>query len=287
MVAARVQAPYRYRIVYRERLEACQWWITVQIEQVAKDCGLCAVQYGALHVSIYSKQVYHYLMDKLFSRAIRAALGGFLWFFAVIFVPAWTLNYWQGWLFFWTLAICTSLATIYIARSDKKLLESRLNMGPKAEKTMIQKIITAIGAPVFIGAIVLMVFDHRFEWSPAVPAYISILGDILAALGILMYFFVVKENRYAAAAVEVVEGQMVVSTGLYALIRHPMYTGAILVFIGMPLALGSWWGLLSVPIFIAGFSWRLLHEETFLSKNLPGYAEYMRKVHYRLVPYIW
>ena len=98
---------------------------------------------------------------------------------------------------------------LYVARHDlycaqrQKLLESRLNMGPKAEKTMIQKIITAIGAPVFIGAIVLMVFDHRFEWSPAVPAYISILGDILAALGILMYFFVVKENRYAAAAVEV------------------------------------------------------------------------------------
>ena len=226
-------------------------------------------------------------MNTLFSRAIRGALGGFLWFFALIFIPAWTLDYWQGWAFFLTLAICTSLATIYIAHSDKKLLESRLNMGPKAEKTTTQKIITAIGAPVFVAAIVIMVLDHRFGWSPSVPGLVSMLGDILVALGILIYFFVVRENRYAAATVVVVEGQTVVSTGLYAVIRHPMYTGAILVFIGMPLALGSWWGLLFVPLFMGGFAWRLLDEETFLSKNLPGYTEYMRKVRYRLAPYVW
>jgi len=139
----------------------------------------------------------------------------------------------------------------------------------------------------FVVATVIMVLDHRFGWSPFVPCYISISGNILAALGILMYFFVVRENRYAAAAVKVVEGQTVVCTGPYAIIRHPMYTGAILVFIGMPLALGSWWGLLFALLFIGGFVWRLLHEETFLSINLPGYTEYMCRVRYRLVPYIW
>jgi protein-S-isoprenylcysteine O-methyltransferase Ste14 len=220
-------------------------------------------------------------------RAIFAALRGFLWFFAVIFIPAWTFDYWQGWAFFLTLATSTSLATIYIARTDKKLLESRLNIGPKAEKTATQKIITALGVPVNVAAIVTMVLDHRFGWSPPVPALASIVGDILGALGILMYFLVVRENRYAAAAVQVVEGQTVVSTGPYAVMRHPMYAGAIVVLIGMPLALASWWGILFLPLFIGLLAWRLLNEEAFLSKNLAGYPEYMQRVKYRLVPYLW
>jgi protein-S-isoprenylcysteine O-methyltransferase Ste14 len=226
-------------------------------------------------------------MTSLHLRAFLSAIIGSIVFFAFIFVPAWTLDYWQGWAFFMTLAVCTSPATIYIALHDKQLLESRMNMGPTAEKTRVQKIITALGAPLFIPAIMIMVLDHRFGWSPAVPAIVSILGDGLAALGILIYFFVVRENRYAAAAVQVVEGQTVVSTGLYAIVRHPMFTGAILVFIGMPLALGSWWGFLFVVVFILGFALRLLNEERYLCENLAGYTEYMRKVHYRLAPYIW
>lgn len=226
-------------------------------------------------------------MDNLYSRAIRATVGGFVCMFAVIFIPAWTLDYWQGWAFFLTLSISTTLCTIYLALHDKKLLESRMRMGPRAEKTSAQKTITAIGSLIFIPATVIIVFDHRFAWSPAVPAYISILGDALGALGILLYFFVIKENRYAAATIDVVEGQTVVSTGPYAIVRHPMYTGAIVVLIGMPLALGSWWGLLFVPLFVTGFAWRLVNEEKFLQENLEGYAQYMHKVRYRLVPYIW
>jgi protein-S-isoprenylcysteine O-methyltransferase Ste14 len=226
-------------------------------------------------------------MDSLHLRAIRSALVGFIWFFAVIFIPARTLDYWQGWVFFLTLSILTSLATIYIALHDKELLESRLHGGPTAEKTPAQKIITSVGALVFVAAIVVMVFDHRFGWSPAVPAWLSILGDALGALGILGYFVVVKENRYAAGVVQVVEGQTVVSTGPYAFVRHPMYAGALPVLIGAPLALGSWWGLLFTPLFIAWFAWRLLNEEEFLRQNLPGYARYARRVRYRLVPHVW
>ncbi len=144
-----------------------------------------------------------------------------------------------------------------------------------------------MGSLLFIAAVVLMVLDHRFRWSPAVPAFISILGNAVCALGIVLYILVVRENRFAAATVDVVQGQTVVSTGPYAVVRHPMYSGAIMVFIGAPLALGSWWGLLTVPIFVAGFAWRLLHEEQFLGERLPGYAEYMDKVRYRLVPYVW
>jgi protein-S-isoprenylcysteine O-methyltransferase Ste14 len=226
-------------------------------------------------------------MDPLYRRAILGTLVGAAAFFAVIFIPAWTLDYWQGWAFFLTLMISTALVTIHMARHDKPLLESRLRMGPTVEKTAVQKTITSVGRPVLVGAFVIMVFDHRFGWSPAVPAYLSILGDVLGALGILIYFFVIRENRFAAATVDVVGGQTVVSTGPYAIVRHPMYAGAILVFVGAPLALGSWWGLLLTPLFVAGFAWRLLDEEKYLRERLPGYAEYTRMVPYRLLPYIW
>lgn len=227
------------------------------------------------------------IVDKLYLRAVRAALVGYVWFFAVIFIPAWTLAYWRGWALFLTLSISTTLATIYIALHDRKLLESRLHGGPTAETSRAQKVITATGMVAFVLAIVIMVLDHRFGWSPEVPAWLSILGNILGALGVLVYFFVVRENRHAAAAVTVVEGQGVVATGPYSVIRHPMYTGALLTCIGMPLALGSWWGLLFVPLFVGWFAWRLLDEEKFLRANLRGYEDYTHKTRYRLIPYIW
>jgi protein-S-isoprenylcysteine O-methyltransferase Ste14 len=161
-------------------------------------------------------------------------------------------------------------------------------MGPTFEKTAVQKIITSIvGQLVFVTAFVIMPLDHRFGWSPLVPVNLSVLGDVLGALGMLIYFLVIKENRFAAATVDVVEGQTVVTTGPYAIVRHPMYVGAILVFLGAPLALGSWWGLLLTPIVIGGFAWRLSDEERYLRDNLTGYVQYTRTVRYRLVPYIW
>jgi protein-S-isoprenylcysteine O-methyltransferase Ste14 len=226
-------------------------------------------------------------MNDLFSRIVRATVRGTVVFLAILFVFAGTINYWQGWAFVGTLMVSSLLVTIYIALNDRELLESRLRMGPAAENTSAQKVITAVGFLVFVPTLVITVLDHRFGWSPRVPAYVSILGDALAALGIHIYFLVVKENRYAASTIEVVEGQTVVSTGPYAIVRHPMYSGAILVFLGMPLALGSWWGLLFTPLSFGWFAWRLLDEERFLRANLTGYEEYLRKVRYRLVPHVW
>jgi protein-S-isoprenylcysteine O-methyltransferase Ste14 len=226
-------------------------------------------------------------MNNLYFRAIRTTLVGTAAFFAIIFIPAWTLDYWQGWVFIATLSVSSALVTIYMALFDQKLLESRLCVGPTAETTPAQKIIVTIGLPVFVAAIIIMVLDHRFHWSPPVPAYLSILGDAFGVLGILIYFLVIRENRYAASTVKVAEHQSVISTGPYAIVRHPMYAGAIVVLVGAPLALGSWWGLLFTPLFIAWFAWRLLNEEEFLRMNLPGYAEYTRKVRYRLAPHIW
>jgi len=226
-------------------------------------------------------------MRNLYLRAVRSTIVGFVALFGVIFIPAWTLNYWQGWLFFATLAISSTLAAVYIVIHDPKLFARRVAMGPGAEKSRTQKIITAVGGPVFVAALVAMVFDHRFGWSPAVPDWVSTTGDILIVLGLYVYHLVTKENSYAAATVGVVVGQTVCSTGPYAFLRHPMYTGAILVFLGAPLALGSWWGLLVVPVAVAGFAWRLLDEEKVLTNGLPGYAEYLRQVRYRLVPHVW
>ena len=226
-------------------------------------------------------------MNDLFSRIVRATVAGTVVFLAIIFIPAGTVDYWQGWAFAGTLMVSSLLVTIYMALNDRELLESWLRMGPTAEKTSAQKVITAVGFVVFVAALVIIVLDHRLGWSPRVPAYLSILGDALAVLGILIYFLVVRENRYAASTIEVVEGQTVISTGPYAIVRHPMYAGAILVFLGTPLALGSWWGLLFTPLFIGWFAWRLLDEERFLRANLRGYDEYMRMARYRLAPYVW
>ena len=226
-------------------------------------------------------------MNDLFSRLAWATASGAVAFLAVIFIPAGTVDYWQGWAFAGTLLVSSLLVTVYMAINDRELLESRLSMGPTAETTASQKMITAIGFAVFVAAIVIMALDHRFGWSPRVPAYLSLFGDALAVLGIVIYFFVVKENRYAAATIAVVEGQRVVSTGPYAIVRHPMYSGAILVFLGAPLALDSWWGLMFTPLFIGGFAWRLLDEERFLSENLSGYDAYMRQIPYRILPYVW
>ena len=137
----------------------------------------------------------------------------------------------------------------------------------------------------FIALFVFPAFDHRFGWSP-VPLYISLAGDVLVAFGFLFIFFVFKVNTYAAT-IQIAEGQKVISTGPYALVRHPMYAGALVMLIGVPLALGSWWGLFTLALIMPVLIWRLLDEEKFLSKNLPGYTEYCQKVRYRLVTSVW
>jgi protein-S-isoprenylcysteine O-methyltransferase Ste14 len=120
-----------------------------------------------------------------------------------------------------------------------------------------------------------------------VPASVSVLGDALIALAFLFIFFVFKENSYGASTIQIAEGQTVISTGPYALVRHPMYAGALVMLIGTPLALGSWWGLFAVLLILPVLIWRLLDEERFLRQNLAGYAEYQTKVKYRLLPFIW
>jgi protein-S-isoprenylcysteine O-methyltransferase Ste14 len=162
-----------------------------------------------------------------------------------------------------------------------------MNVGPRAEKEPAQKIIMRLALLGFIAMLVFPVLDHRFGWS-SVPASVSVLGDALIALAFLFIFFVLKENSYGASTIQIAEGQTVVSTGPYALVRHPMYAGALVMLVGTPLALGSWWGLFALlHIILPVLIWRLLDEERFLRQNLAGYAEYQTKVTYRLLPFIW
>jgi Putative protein-S-isoprenylcysteine methyltransferase len=218
------------------------------------------------------------------------AFGGLLFLLivlaAALFLPAWTLYYWQAWIFLSVFSVSVLAVTIYLMKKDPKLLERRVNGGPGAEKEKSQKIIQFLASIAFITMFVVSAIDHRFGWS-RVPPYVVAVGDVLVALGLLIVFFVFKENTFTSAIIEVDTGQKVISTGPYKFVRHPMYTGGLVMLLGVPLALGSWWGLLTViPIAIVIIQ-RLFDEEKFLAKNLPGYSGYQKKVRHRLLPFIW
>lgn len=205
---------------------------------------------------------------------------------ALLFVPAGTLGYWQAWVFMAVFVGASSAIGIYLALKDPELLERRMQAGPAAEKETTQKIFMAFAMAGFIALLIFPAFDHRFGWSK-LPPYVVLAGDALVALGFFLTFLVLKENSYSASTVQVVEGQKVISTGPYAIVRHPMYAGALVMLVGIPLALGSWWGLCALLFIVPVLIWRLLDEERLLRKELPGYVEYTRKVPYRLVPYLW
>ena len=225
-------------------------------------------------------------MNDVTRRGLRSSLFGILALAALLFILAGTLDYWQAWLFMAVFVCASGACGIYLALHDPKLLERRMHVGPRAEKEPAQKIIMAFAMVGFIAMLVFPALDHRFGWS-SMPASVALLGDALIALGFLFTFFVFRENSYSASTIQIAEGQTVVSTGPYALVRHPMYAGALVMLVGVPLALGSWWGLFVLLVILPVLIWRLLDEERFLRQNLPGYAEYQTKVKYRLMPFIW
>ena len=156
----------------------------------------------------------------------------------------------------------------------------------EAEKEKTQKIVMLFAMISFVAIFVVSALDYRFMWSP-VPIVVVVVGDIVVALGFFITLLVVKENTFASATIEVNEDQRVVSSGLYSIVRHPMYSGGLLIVFGTPLALGSLWGFVISILSIVWLVARLVHEEKFLSANLPGYDEYRQRVRYRLIPYIW
>jgi protein-S-isoprenylcysteine O-methyltransferase Ste14 len=204
---------------------------------------------------------------------------------ALLFISAGTLDYWQAWTLL-AVYFAPSLAiTLYLMKKDPKLLERRMRGGPAAEKEPAQRVIMFFASLGFIALIVVPALDHRFGWS-YMPPIMSTAGDAFVLLGWLAIFLVFKENTFTAATIQLAPGQIVVSTVPYAL-RHPMYAGALVMFLGIPIALGSWWGLLVFVVMIPALIWRLLDEEEFLANNLAGYLEYQKKVRHRLIPLVW
>jgi protein-S-isoprenylcysteine O-methyltransferase Ste14 len=225
-------------------------------------------------------------MQTLGARAFRSSLVGIVILAALLFVPAGTLDYWQAWVFMAVFVCSSSAVTVYLAIHDPELLERRMRAGPGPEREGAQKIIIILVMTGFLAMLVVPALDRRFGWSH-VPAYVCLVGAALVALSFFLIFFVLRANTYAASTVQVAEGQKVISTGPYALVRHPMYAGCFPMLVGIPLALGSWWGLAGLLVFVPTLIWRLVDEEGFLRKNLPGYTEYADKVRYRLVPHVW
>lgn len=200
----------------------------------------------------------------------------------LIFLPAGTFAYWQGWLFLGVCGVCSSLTFLYLAKNDRELLGRRLR-GPMQEARGAQKVIaTAMYLCLFFN-VVLSALDHRFGWTGNVPLLV-LVGNVLVVAGLYLYFLVYRENRFAAATVEVAEGQHVISTGPYGIVRHPLYVALVTVAAGIPLALESYLGLIFVVPLVALVVWRLLDEEALLAKNLSGYAEYQVQTRWRLIP---
>jgi protein-S-isoprenylcysteine O-methyltransferase Ste14 len=225
-------------------------------------------------------------MDPLHRQAIVQGLPWTLLFGVLIFLSAGTFDYWQGWLFLGTFAVSTVGFTVYLALYDRPLLERRMKAGPQHEREWSQKIIVSLIFLAFFALIVLPALDYRFAWSPVAPL-VSILGDALILLSFLFIFWVTRVNSFAASSIRVEQNQRVIDRGPYAHVRHPMYAGAIWLFVGMPLALGSWWSLGLIVPFVPVLVWRLLDEERILRRDLPGYIEYTHRVRSRLIPFIW
>jgi len=225
-------------------------------------------------------------VHKLVIPTIRTFLLGALALGVLLFLPAGTLDYWQAWVFIAVFLVSANAIGVYLSLRNPVLLERRLKVGPGAEQNPAQKVIMSLAVVGFLGVMVFSALDHRFGWSP-VPSYISLAGAALVAIGFLVDLLVFRENTYGASTIQTFEGQKVISTGPYGIVRHPMYAGVLVMTIGTPLALGSFWGLGVVALTVPVLAWRILDEEKLLRSDLPGYVEYAQSVRYRLVPYLW
>jgi len=202
---------------------------------------------------------------------------------AMFFLPAGTFAYWEAWVYLTVLLVPMVLVLIYLLRNDPELLERRMRM---SEKESEQKLIVRISYLYCLLVFLLPGLDKRFGWSN-VPVVVVIVADVLVLVGYGMFFLALRENRYASRIIEVEQEQKVISSGPYAIVRHPMYVGVSLIYIFSPLALGSYWAtipsLLIIPLLVA----RIRNEESVLGRELKGYKEYMQKTTYRLIPGIW
>ena len=222
------------------------------------------------------------LVARAWLSLLALAVGVGLIFFGI----AGTFRYWQGWIYLLLFVGLSALITVDLMRRDPALLERRMKGGPTAETRPAQRVIMLGASLGYIGMLVIPALDARYGWS-SVPVWLVIGGDVLFVVGFLLVGFVYRVNTFTSATIEVHEGQLVISTGPYGIVRHPMYASALMYLIGTPLGLGSYWGYLGLAVMAPFLVWRLLDEERLLATELAGYAQYQERVRRRLVPGIW
>ncbi len=203
-----------------------------------------------------------------------------------LFWPAGTFDYWQAWLFLGIFVVLSVVYTLYVGIRFPEVLRRRMNAGPTHETRPVQKIVSTGVFLMFFVLLVVSALDHRYGWTN-VPTALVLIGNLLVAVGLVITMVVVVQNNYAAANITVEADQKVVSTGLYGVVRHPMYFGALIMLFGLPLALGSYWGLAVFVLNVLLLAARIFDEEKALTNDLAGYREYTQKVHARLVPHVW
>lgn len=216
-------------------------------------------------------------------KAVFFLLLAYLGLGVLIFLPALTLDFWQGWLAFGSILGPATLGSLYFIVKDPKLVERRMRI---KEKESVQKGAVRWANVVFLVSLIIPGLDHRFGWSN-IPTEIVLTAGALIILGYLIVFRTLQTNSYAARTVEVEKGQKLITTGPYAIVRHPMYVGAIIMFYAFPVAMGSYWALVPLIPLLPIMIIRTLNEEEVLKRELPGYKEYCKKVKYRLIPGIW
>ena len=221
---------------------------------------------------------------------LSKTIAGFVQLIALLalllFAPAWTLHYWQAWVYLAVFAISSLAITVDLWQHDRELLERRLKAGPGSEGRKSQNWIQALASLCFIALLVIPSLDRRFEWS-RLPVALVAAGNLLVMTGFFVVYRVFRANSYTAGTIEIAEHQTVISTGPYAVVRHPMYSGALILLLGTPMALGSLWGLLPLIPMTVVIVARLLDEEKVLAEGLRGYRDYCQKIRFRLIPSIW
>ena len=220
---------------------------------------------------------------KLFFEAIVKVVLGIVMVAALIFLPAGTWGYTYGWLFLALLFIPMVIAGFVMLAKSPDLLKKRLDA---KEKQAAQKGVLALSGLMFIVGFVVAGLDYRFGWSQ-MPVWVTVAASVLFLVGYGLYAEVLRENAYLSRTIKVEEGQQVVDTGLYGIVRHPMYAVTILLFLMIPLVLGSWYGLIAFAFYPVIIVVRLKDEEELLTRELPGYDAYKQKVKYRLIPFVW
>ena len=220
---------------------------------------------------------------KLLCNALLKVSVGMVMVGVMIFLPAGTLTYTKGWLLMGLLFVPMVIAGFVMLVKAPKLLEKRLDA---KEKQLEQKAVVALSGLMFLAGFVVAGLDHRFGWS-RMPVAVTVASSVLFLIGYGLYGEVLRENAYLSRTIKVEQGQTVISTGLYGIVRHPMYLATILLFLMMPLVLGSWYAAIIFLCYPVLIIIRLTGEEKLLIRELPGYEEYRKKVKYRLIPFVW